>query len=169
MRPRNRFPWSQWDRGIGSRSLNETEGSDMKIFVKIQRSQWDRGIGFCGLNETEGSVPTVSMRLRKCRYPYINEYWFSFPLKGNHRKNQYICKHCGYLLLLENINIKGEHWQKNSVSAVSLRPRNPILAISESIPNRNHMRNSCRPWIRAPGGIVWWKKPRVENLVTLSL
>jgi hypothetical protein len=26
--------------------------------------------------------------------PYKNEYWFSFPLKGNHRKNQYIRKHC---------------------------------------------------------------------------
>jgi hypothetical protein len=25
------------------------------------------------------------------------------------------------------------------------------------------------PWIRGPGGIAWWKKPRVENLVTLSL
>jgi hypothetical protein len=24
-------------------------------------------------------------------------------------------------------------------------------------------------WIRGPGGIVWWKKPKVKNLVTLSL
>jgi hypothetical protein len=25
------------------------------------------------------------------------------------------------------------------------------------------------PWIRGLGGILWWKKPEVENLVTLSL
>jgi hypothetical protein len=31
------------------------------------------------------------------------------------------------------------------------------------------IRNGFRPWIRALGGIVCWKKPRVENLVTLPL
>jgi hypothetical protein len=35
--------------------------------------------------------------------------------------------------------------------------------------NPSHMRNSFRPWISALGGIVWWKKPRVENLVQLFL
>jgi hypothetical protein len=34
---------------------------------------------------------------------------------------------------------------------------------------RCHIQNRISPWIRAPGGIVWWKKPSVENLVTLSL
>jgi hypothetical protein len=34
---------------------------------------------------------------------------------------------------------------------------------------RSHMQNGSRPWIRALGWIVWWTKPRVENLVTLSL
>jgi hypothetical protein len=110
---------SQWDRGIGSRSLNETAESDpavsmrprdptWKFLSRFPWSQWDRGIGFRGLNETRGSVPAVSMwpRVRfprsqwdrgnfmTPRNPYKNEYWFSLPLKGNHRKNQYICKHC---------------------------------------------------------------------------
>jgi hypothetical protein len=31
------------------------------------------------------------------------------------------------------------------------------------------MQKGFRQWIRALEGIVWWKKPRVENLVTLSL
>jgi hypothetical protein len=31
------------------------------------------------------------------------------------------------------------------------------------------MQNGFRPWIRSLEGIVWWKKPRVKNLVTLSL
>jgi hypothetical protein len=32
-----------------------------------------------------------------------------------------------------------------------------------------HMRHGLSPWIKALGGIVWWKKPRVENPVTLSI
>jgi hypothetical protein len=32
-----------------------------------------------------------------------------------------------------------------------------------------HMQNGLSPWLRALGGVDWWKKPRVENLVQLSL
>jgi hypothetical protein len=35
--------------------------------------------------------------------------------------------------------------------------------------NSKPIRNGFSPWSRALGGIVWWKNPRVENLVTLSL
>jgi hypothetical protein len=121
MRPRNRIPQSQWDRGNRSRGLIETVGYMKKKFqfylhifgcalpephnfsCRIPWSQWDRGIrhenfcqDFCGLNETGESFPAVSMRPQKFYdTPGIltNEYWFSFPLKGNHRKNQYRCKH----------------------------------------------------------------------------
>jgi hypothetical protein len=34
---------------------------------------------------------------------------------------------------------------------------------------RGHLRKGFRPWIRALGGVDWWKKPRVENFVQLSL
>jgi hypothetical protein len=34
---------------------------------------------------------------------------------------------------------------------------------------RGHMRNGFRPRIRALGRVDWWKKPRVKNLMTLSL
>jgi hypothetical protein len=39
--------------------------------------------------------------------------------------------------------------------------------ISRRIQNR--ISKDFSPWIRGPGGIVWWKNPEVENLVTLSL
>jgi hypothetical protein len=84
--------------GIGSRGLNETAESDPAVSMRLRdptwkflsrfpRIQWDRGIGFRGLNET-------AEILWHRGNPYENEYWFSFPLKGNHCKNQYICKHC---------------------------------------------------------------------------
>jgi hypothetical protein len=31
------------------------------------------------------------------------------------------------------------------------------------------MRNGFSPWIRALGGVDWWKKTEVENLEQLSL
>jgi hypothetical protein len=98
MRLRNRIPQSQWDRGIRHenfyqdfRGLNETAGSVSSVSMRpgnrFPRSQWDRGIGSRGLNVT-------AEILWHCGNPYKNEYWVSFPLKGNHRQNQYICKHC---------------------------------------------------------------------------
>jgi hypothetical protein len=34
---------------------------------------------------------------------------------------------------------------------------------------RSRIQKGFSPWIRGPEGIVWWKNPKVENLVTLSL
>jgi hypothetical protein len=34
---------------------------------------------------------------------------------------------------------------------------------------RSIFQKGFSPWIRVPGGIIWWKKLKVENLVTLSL
>jgi hypothetical protein len=105
MRPQNQIPRFQWDRGNQSRGLIETAETDDKNFqfylcifgcslpeshnfsCRIPRSHWDRGIGFCGVNETAEILWHLGN-------PYRNEYWFSFPLKGNHCKNLYICKHC---------------------------------------------------------------------------
>jgi hypothetical protein len=75
---------------------------------RILQSQWDRRIGSRGLN---GTADILWHRGN----PYKNECWFSFPLKGNYRKkNTYV--DIAYLKLLENVNIKGELWQKISVS-----------------------------------------------------
>jgi hypothetical protein len=50
-----------------------------------------------------------------------------------------------------------------SVYTLLLRPCWPCNFL------QSRMQNCCRAWIRALGGIVWWKKPRVKNLVLLSL
>jgi hypothetical protein len=78
---------------FGSSGLNETAGSDSKNYVKK--------IIFLNeihcLLEAAGSDPAVSLRPRELYETagifLKNEYWLSFPLKGNHRKNKYICKH----------------------------------------------------------------------------
>jgi hypothetical protein len=86
MRPRNRIPRFQWDRGNQSRGLNEIAETDDKNFqfylrifscslpephnfsCRIPRSQWDRGIGIGsrGHNETAESDAAVSMRPPFC-------------------------------------------------------------------------------------------------------
>jgi hypothetical protein len=81
------------------------------------------------------------------------------------------------------------HWHRKNRSALSMTPRKSFQRCQWQRWNRfsssmtplkfdynrfsrrirSHMRNGFRPWIRALGGNVWWKKTRVENLVTLSL
>jgi hypothetical protein len=57
------------------------------------------------------------------------------------------------------VNNKKEFSQQNCATAVSLRHRGRFW----ELPNRifrwiwSHMQNGFSSWIRAPGGIVWWK------------
>jgi hypothetical protein len=78
----------QLDRGIYDKNFKFYLGifgcslpEPHNFSCRIPRSQWDRGIETAEILWHRGN-------------PYKNEYWFSIPLKGNYRKNQYICKHC---------------------------------------------------------------------------
>jgi hypothetical protein len=53
------------------------------------------------------------------------------------------------------------HWHRG------IRTFQTIISIFSA--NKSHMRNGFSPWIRALEGIVWWKKPRAENPVALSV
>jgi hypothetical protein len=65
------------------------------------------------------------------------------------------------LLQKFSFRIPRSHWERG------IRIFKRLSLITRQI--RRQMRNGFSPWIRALGGIVKWKKPRVENLVTLSL
>jgi hypothetical protein len=148
----------------------------------IPRSHWDRGNWFQGLIETAESDSAVSLRPWKSRG--LNEIVesdrksYAAPAVNNRK----------------NVN-KIENFCLSSVSAVSLRPRDwfpwshwnrrirfrGLIETAEtdselckrlsqfSQRKRSHMQKGFKPWIKALGGIVWWKKLRVKNLVTLSL
>jgi hypothetical protein len=92
------------------------------------------------------------------------------PLKGISIKNIYV-PGFSYPTFKKYINLKGLpnkkmlcmrcHWHRMHEFCV----RKSI--ISRRI--RSRIKKGFSQWIRGPGGIVWWKKPKVENLVTLSL
>jgi hypothetical protein len=84
MRPRKLIPRSNWDR----RNFITKIFNFIYVFSVVHcQSRITFHVGSRGLNET-------AEILWHRGNPYKNEYWFSFPLKGNHCKNQYICKHC---------------------------------------------------------------------------
>jgi hypothetical protein len=74
-------------------------------------------------------------------------------------------------MLLENVYIKVEIWQKKSDPVVSLTQRDQILAIFESVflANTKQQAKRLQPVNQGPREECLMKKPRVENLVTLSL
>jgi hypothetical protein len=80
---------------------------------------------------------------------------------------------------------KGNFYQKHICSRI-VQPRYQKIYINlKGLPNkkndfcvrksiisrqiRSRIIKGFSPWVRGPGGIVWWKKPGFENLVTLSL
>jgi hypothetical protein len=83
----------------------------------------------------------------------------------------YMFPNCPTPPLKKYINLKGLpnkkvscmrcHWQRMHDFCVGKS------IISRRI--RSRIQKGFSPWIRGPGGIVWWKKPRVENPETLSL
>jgi hypothetical protein len=143
----------------------------------------------------------------QCLHMYLFLRWF--PFKGNENQYSFLKGFPRYhkisaVSLRPRDPIPWSHWDRGNRfpglietaetdSAVSLRPRKPIprshwdrwiwfrglietagfklcTRLSQfSRRKRSHMQNGFWPWIRALGGIVWWKIPRVENLVTLSL
>jgi hypothetical protein len=182
-------PFWIWLRFRRENRDNRVQSSDLRPQKPIPRSHWDCWNRFRGLNETAESVSAVSMRPRN-RFPRSQWDRGNFmtsressqkpilapiPIKGNHRKNQYICKHC-----IPIVNRK-RHYYRGTLTK-NFRVRGLIETAESDFGDfvetsyhrfsrriRSHMQNGFRPWIRALGGIVWWKKPRVKNLVTLSL
>jgi hypothetical protein len=106
MRPRNRFP----------------------------RSQWDCGIEFCGLNETGELNPAVSMRLRKPMTKILNFIYIFLVVHCRSRK-LFMSDPAVLMRLLDwflrsqwdcRIGFCGLNETTESVPAVSMRPRNRI-------------------------------------------
>jgi hypothetical protein len=98
---------------VGSHGLNKTTESVSAVSMRprdwFPRSHWDLGIGSRGLNDT-------AEIWWHCGNPYKNEFWFSFPLIGNHRKHQYICKHC-----IPIVTRKRQYWRGTLTKNVSFR------------------------------------------------
>jgi hypothetical protein len=107
-----------------------------------------------------------------------------FPLKGmgaNDRFREWSCSVCRIPRFYwhRGIGSRGVNDTAESASPFSLRLRNIRSPRSDSAESElfkrlsriawlSHMRNGFSPLIRALERIVWWKKPRVEHLVTLS-
>jgi hypothetical protein len=83
----------------------------------------------------------------------------------------YMVPNCPTPPLKKYINLKGLPNKKFSCMRCHWH-RSHDFCVRKSIISRrirSRIQKDFSPWIRGPGGIIWWKKPRVENLVTLSL
>jgi hypothetical protein len=132
-------------------------------------SSWIRALG--GMFEGQNSCDTVPSRV-------FNKWT---------RHNSYFTDYSVYRCSVFRYCIKGQYHeifdprffikQSPRVLIHGLKPFRIWLRIRREYSNwfsrrkRSHMWNGSSPWIRALGGIVWWrnKKPGVENLMTLSL
>jgi hypothetical protein len=118
----------------------------------LPRSHWDCWISFLSLIET----PEAKL----VRHSFYGEN-YSFLLK-------FVSGFHGLIWNRES-RFRSLIETAESASAVSLRPPNqlPRKTVEAyhfkrfsriSRRNRSHIRNGFSPWIRALGGIVWWKK-----------
>jgi hypothetical protein len=115
-------------------------------------------------NDSKISCETISagsLTPLKFIWPRWNRHFGPITFfKGNVPQNYFIGISPYHILIL-NKKIDPCYWPRwNRFWRLSKR-------LSRRI--RSHMRNGCIPWIRALGGVDWWKKPRVENRVQLSL
>jgi hypothetical protein len=89
--------------------------------------------------------------------------WFERPwqpLKGISIINVYV-RELSYATTTKYINLKGLPNKKIFVHAVSLTPHALFLRPKIDRISANSKQNSKRrPWIRGPGGIVWWRNRR---------
>jgi hypothetical protein len=136
------------------------------------RCQWHRMHDACGIIDTACTVHAVSLTPH-AKYDTactiderLERPWQ--PLKGISVKNIYVpelsyptTKKFINGLPIKKFSCMRCHWHRMHDFCV----RKSI--ITRRI--RSRIQKGFSPWIRGPGGIVWWKKPRVENLVTLSL
>jgi hypothetical protein len=120
LKPRDPIPWCQWDRGIGSRGFNEMAGTNPAVSMRPR----DRI-----LNETAGS----SMASRD---QHKNDYWLPLPLKGKHKKKNYISKHHIHIVT-RNCKYERGNLTKKSDPAVPLTPQDKVLATYESLFSAN--------------------------------
>jgi hypothetical protein len=117
-------------------------------------------------------------RFQRCHWPSWNRKWglgnpqlisaSSTCIVWGYLSLEYFC---WIFPLTEEQGLVKSVWDFSGVTLISAVSMTPLKfeynRFSRRI--RSHMRNGFRAWIRALGGIVWWKKPRVKNLVLLSL
>jgi hypothetical protein len=103
----------------------------------------------------------------------IFSFCYGFPLKEMRANNRFregsrrVIK-ISDVSLTPRDSIPRSHWHRGIRSRGLIETAESELCkrLSRfSLRIRSYMRNSLSPWIRALGGIVWFKKPRVENLV----
>jgi hypothetical protein len=159
----------------GFRGLIESTESASAISLTplnlLPQSHWDCWIRFRGFIETAKSASMVSLRPRKA-----NIFRRSFVLKTTSQCTKiWLLK---FFLLDSAVSLKPLkplprfHWNHGSglcglIDTAEADNLKQFSRISRRFPS--HMQNGFTPWIRALGGVDWWKNPRVENLVTLSL
>jgi hypothetical protein len=130
---------------------------------RFPRYQWHRWNGFSGVNDTAEIRLTPLKPKNDFESPYLilkrasskTISWVNIPIRCNYFKQK----------KLRNSKLQFRfhrcHWHRwNRFWRLSKR-------LSRRI--RSHMRNGFSLLIRDLYGDDWWKKPRVENLVLLSL
>jgi hypothetical protein len=130
-----------------------------RLCNRLPRHDRDRRSCFSGLIETAEAFFTP-------RKPSRNEYWLSVPLKGYYSKNKYICKRYIRTAIRKRTCERGTLTTTKNRLQRSLPGRGRRFWRLQSRFSRRiriHIRNGSSPWI------FWWKKPEVENLVSLSL
>jgi hypothetical protein len=161
------------------------------VSQRIPRSHWDRWIRFCGLIGSAESASAVSLR------PLNPLPWIQWDCESQTFLDIVLCcklPFCVKIVLLKFFDgLRSLIETAEAASAVSLKPPNPLpwphwncgsgfccLILTAEADNFKrlywfswrfwiHMRNGFSPWIRALGGVDWWKKPRVENRDTVPL
>jgi hypothetical protein len=143
------------------------------------RCHWHLMHGACGIVDT-ACTKKLSTKFEKLK-SYAKQRWYAknrrtirtalAAFKGNiYKKNIYVPELC-YPTTKKYINLKGLPYKNFSCMRCHWHRMHDFCVRKSIISRRirNRIQKFFSPWIRGPGGIVWWKKPRVENLVTLSL
>jgi hypothetical protein len=123
-----------------------------------ERCQGHRLSRLSGVNDTAEArdreferlwLPLKGISIQK---NYIGELYYPIAITITHKI---------YGLSKDRFWLERCHWHRSSQN------RRFLSRISSRIPS--HMQKGFNPCIRGLGEVVWWKKPEVENLVTLSL
>jgi hypothetical protein len=124
----------------------------------------------CSVNDTACTVHSVLMTLRVFfivlhSIAVLNMIFENFTVHAMSMTPHALCIWCQWHRMHCASGVNDTAW---TVHAVSMTPHAfyKILITSRI---RIYIRNGFSPLIRSPWRMFWWKKPRVENLVTLSL
>jgi hypothetical protein len=124
----------------------------------ILRCQWHRGIRIFPL-----LIFTFSSKYMYVMFPYV--FLSLIPRCQWHRWIYFRCLIETTGSFSKNYNLQKVR-SRGVIDTAESKLFKRLSRFSQQI--RRHMRNGFSPWIRALGGIVWWKKSEGENLVTLS-